>query len=56
MKYKVAVVGATGAVGGQLLSILESRKFPLGNSSHLRQRAQKENLSFLTENPIRAEF
>jgi aspartate-semialdehyde dehydrogenase len=30
MKLKVAVVGATGAVGQQLLSILESRKFPVG--------------------------
>ena len=27
--HKVAVVGATGAVGQQLLSILESRKFPV---------------------------
>jgi len=29
-KYNVAVVGATGAVGGQMISILEERKFPVG--------------------------
>ncbi len=29
MKMKVAVVGATGAVGKQLLSILAERKFPV---------------------------
>ena len=29
-KYDVAVVGATGAVGEALLSILEQRKFPVG--------------------------
>jgi len=28
-KYNVAVVGATGAVGGQMISILEERKFPV---------------------------
>lgn len=29
-KYKVAVVGATGAVGNEMVSILEERKFPVG--------------------------
>ena len=29
-KYKVAVVGATGAVGEVMLSILAERKFPVG--------------------------
>lgn len=29
--YDVAVVGATGAVGETMLSILEERKFPIGN-------------------------
>ena len=29
-KYNVAVVGATGAVGEVMLSILEQRKFPVG--------------------------
>jgi len=28
-KYNVAIMGATGAVGGQLLSILEERNFPI---------------------------
>lgn len=30
-KYDVAVVGATGAVGETMMSILEQRKFPVGN-------------------------
>jgi aspartate-semialdehyde dehydrogenase len=30
MSYKVAVVGATGAVGGEMLNILAERKFPAG--------------------------
>lgn len=30
-KYKIAIVGATGAVGSTLLSILEERKFPIEN-------------------------
>ncbi len=30
-KYDIAVVGATGAVGETILSILEQRKFPLNN-------------------------
>jgi aspartate-semialdehyde dehydrogenase len=30
MKFRVAVVGATGAVGRQLLAILAERKFPVG--------------------------
>lgn len=29
-KFKVAMVGATGAVGETLLSILKERRFPLG--------------------------
>jgi len=28
-KYRVAVVGATGAVGIEMVKMLESRKFPL---------------------------
>ena len=28
--YTVAVVGATGLVGGTMLSVLESRRFPIG--------------------------
>ena len=29
-KYDVAIVGATGAVGETMLSILEQRNFPVG--------------------------
>ena len=29
-KYRVAVVGATGAVGETMLSILAERRFPVG--------------------------
>ena len=29
-KYCVAVVGATGAVGREMLKILEERRFPVG--------------------------
>ena len=28
MSYRVAIVGATGLVGGEFLRILEERKFP----------------------------
>ena len=28
--YRVAVVGATGAVGNEMISILEERNFPVG--------------------------
>ncbi|HIG64718.1 MAG TPA: aspartate-semialdehyde dehydrogenase [Methyloprofundus sp.] len=30
-KYNIAIVGATGAVGEAMISILEQRKFPVGN-------------------------
>ncbi|MCX4266991.1 MAG: aspartate-semialdehyde dehydrogenase, partial [Firmicutes bacterium] len=30
-KYNVAIVGATGAVGAQLLKGLAERQFPVGN-------------------------
>jgi aspartate-semialdehyde dehydrogenase len=36
-KYNVAILGATGAVGSELLNILESRKFPLGQLKLLAQ-------------------
>ena len=29
MKYAVAIVGATGAVGQELLQVLEARRFPV---------------------------
>ena len=30
-KYNVAIVGATGAVGHELLKVLAERDFPVGN-------------------------
>ena len=33
-KYNVAVVGATGAVGEQMLAILAQRKFPVEMFMH----------------------
>jgi len=29
-KYNVAIVGATGVVGTQMIKVLEKRKFPVG--------------------------
>ncbi len=36
MGYKIAVVGATGNVGREMLSILEERQFPGGRGSRHR--------------------
>ena len=30
-KYNLAIVGATGAVGREILNIIEERKFPIDN-------------------------
>ena len=30
-KYNIAIVGATGAVGREILNILEERDFPINN-------------------------
>ena len=30
-KYNIAVVGATGAVGNEIIQILEQRDFPIDN-------------------------
>ena len=30
-KYNIAVAGATGAVGNEIIKILEERSFPVGN-------------------------
>ena len=35
-KYNVAVVGATGNVGREILNILDDRKFPIKKSMQLR--------------------
>lgn len=40
-KYNIAVVGATGAVGGEFLAILEERKFPVG---FMRPLASEDSL------------
>ena len=31
MSYNIAVLGATGAVGHEMLTILEERNFPINN-------------------------
>ena len=30
LAYHVAIVGVTGAVGAQMIEVLEERKFPIG--------------------------
>lgn len=46
-KYNVAVMGATGAVGGQFLSILEERNFPIKKLRLLAsERSKGKNLKF----------
>jgi aspartate-semialdehyde dehydrogenase len=46
-KYVVAVVGATGAVGREMLEILEERKFPVSNLVPLAsERSEGERLEF----------
>ena len=37
MGYKVVVVGATGNVGREMLSILSERQFPVENSGFSKQ-------------------
>src|SRR5512137_1914247 len=46
-KYRVAVVGATGAVGNEMLSILEERNFPVGELTLLAsERSLGKELEF----------
>jgi aspartate-semialdehyde dehydrogenase len=46
-KYVVAVVGATGAVGREMISILEERKFPVGELVLLAsERSAGERIEF----------
>jgi aspartate-semialdehyde dehydrogenase len=46
-KINVAVVGATGAVGGQMLEVLEQRNFPVGKIRPLASsRSAGEKISF----------
>jgi aspartate-semialdehyde dehydrogenase len=53
--YHVAIVGATGAVGQELLSILEERKFPVAQLSPVAsKRSAGRTISFAgVEYPIR---
>lgn len=47
MSYKVAVVGATGNVGRQMLNILDERKFPVGEVVALASKNSKgKKISF----------
>jgi aspartate-semialdehyde dehydrogenase len=49
-RYNVAVVGATGAVGGEMISILEERKFPVDQVRLLASgRVPGRKLSFAGE-------
>ena len=41
MSYKIAVVGATGNVGREMLSILDSRKFPASEVVALASKNSK---------------
>ena len=45
-KYNVAVVGATGAVGNEMIKILEERDFPMNKLTFLASERSrgKENL------------
>ena len=46
-KYNVAVVGATGAVGNEMIKILEERDFPVGELTFLAsERSQEMELEF----------
>ncbi len=55
-KLKVALVGATGAVGREFLRVLEEREFPIGSMSLLASpRSEGRAMRFSGENlPVRA--
>jgi len=46
-RYNVAVVGATGAVGNEMISVLEEREFPVENLRLLHLKEAKEQSSAL---------
>ena len=54
-KYRVAVVGATGAVGQEMLSVLETRNFPVAEIVPLASdRSRGKSVTFRgAEHPIR---
>lgn len=52
-KYNVAILGATGAVGTELLALLEERKFPLGKLKVLAsERSAGKSIKFVGEDII----
>src|SRR5512147_1766584 len=52
-KYAVAVVGATGAVGREMLEVLEERKFPVGELVALAsERSEGERVEFRGKNVV----
>ena len=52
-KYNVAILGATGAVGTELLALLEQRNFPLDKLKILAsERSAGKSISFAGENLI----
>jgi len=52
-KYNVAILGATGAVGTELLALLEERKFPLGKLKLLAsERSAGKSIKFAGEDLI----
>ena len=52
-KYNVAILGATGAVGTELLALLEQRNFPLDQLKILAsERSAGKSISFVGENLI----
>ena len=49
-KYKVAIAGATGAVGREMIKVLEQREFPVGELVPLAsERSEGQQLEFMEE-------
>src|SRR5207302_8415089 len=52
-KYKVAIAGATGAVGGEMIKVLEEREFPVSELVPLAsERSEGQKLEFRGEEVI----
>ena len=56
MSYSVAVVGATGAVGREMLRILEQRKFPIAHLVLLASpKSAGKKITFMAQDyPVQA--
>ncbi len=53
MSFRVAIVGATGLVGGEFLKILEERKFPMDSLRlYASDRSAGKRLSFMGEDLV----